>query len=307
MDPLKFKIIALLNSKNILNDMFNAYENMVKGIQLLFPNNKQKQIDNIAFIVSTLATVTRFMDLNSKNIFSSKNFDINDLSIALNSDFKFPANQRPDFNEYFMNLAILASIRASCYGRKTGAVIVKKKNIVSVGYNGALREQPSCMHEGTCAKEIFRNTKVFELLLATKKLEEASVKDIVKESNSICPSLCAERAAISRLPDFSANDELSAYCTLFPCIHCAKALAEVPGMKNVYYAEEYISSTGTIKNNQKSKSILQKAGIEIIHLTFTHKSFNLLIFELIHPQGISRPRKKPIEALSENIRDLLNL
>ncbi|GEM_PF-7110336 len=307
MSYIKNKIIAILNARNVLADMFSAYDKMVQSIQRLFPGDTQKQMDNIAFIVSHLATATRFINLEANKIYSSTEFDIEDLTAIVENTFKFPANQRPSFEEYFMNIALMASMRASCYARKTGAVIVKGHDIVSIGYNGAPHWQNSCMHEGNCAKEMFRNTKIFELVLHNNHLDKPSVKSILKDSLPICPSPCAERSAISRLPETKPEDELSAYCTLFPCIHCAEALAKVPGMKKVYYAEDFTSATGTKEYNQKALKTLHNAGIEVIPLKFTPQSFNQLIFELIHPQGTSRARQKPFEALPQDFRDRLGL
>lgn len=43
---------------------------------------------------------------------------------------------KPDWEDYFMRLAILVSKRANCMKRSIGAILVSNKRIVSTGYNG---------------------------------------------------------------------------------------------------------------------------------------------------------------------------
>ena len=304
---IKNKLIALITPKQIVTNIFSAYTSMVKSIQQLFPGDSQKQMDNIAFIVANLATATRFINIDATNVFSSEHFKLDDITSIITNTFKFPANERPNFNEYFMNIALMVSMRSSCYGRKTGALIVSGHNIVSAGYNGAPHGKNSCMHEGTCTKEALRHAKLFELHLQQKQLEKEDISRIIQISNEHCPSPCAERDALSRLPAIQEGSELNAYCTLFPCLQCATALSKVPKLNKVYYAEDYKSSTGTTENNQKARDILEKAGIDVIPIKFTMKSFSHLIYELVHPQGLSRARQKTFEALPSKIRNDLGL
>ena len=44
---------------------------------------------------------------------------------------------RPDWDTYFLNIALDVSKRATCLRRSYGAVIVKDNIIISTGYNGA--------------------------------------------------------------------------------------------------------------------------------------------------------------------------
>ena len=48
-------------------------------------------------------------------------------------------NTRPDWDEYFLNIAREVGKRATCLRRRYGAIIVKDKIIISAGYNGSLR------------------------------------------------------------------------------------------------------------------------------------------------------------------------
>ena len=58
---------------------------------------------------------------------------------------------RPSWNEYFMRFAILAASRSTCVrksGRHVGAAIVRNKQLLSTGYNGAPRGVKHCSEVG---------------------------------------------------------------------------------------------------------------------------------------------------------------
>jgi len=46
-------------------------------------------------------------------------------------------NQRPDWDEYFLDIAALVARRSTCLRRNVGAVLVRERRILSTGYNGA--------------------------------------------------------------------------------------------------------------------------------------------------------------------------
>ena len=46
-------------------------------------------------------------------------------------------NERPGWDEYFMEMAILTAKRSTCLRRQVGAVIVQDRHIISTGYNEA--------------------------------------------------------------------------------------------------------------------------------------------------------------------------
>lgn len=61
--------------------------------------------------------------------------------------------QRPDWHEYFLEIAEMVGRRATCLRRRYGAIIVKDNIIVSTGYNGAPRGERNCIDIGTCERE----------------------------------------------------------------------------------------------------------------------------------------------------------
>lgn len=61
--------------------------------------------------------------------------------------------QRPNWDEYFLNIAQEVGKRSTCLRRRYGAIIVKDKIIVSTGYNGAPRGEVNCIDAGICERE----------------------------------------------------------------------------------------------------------------------------------------------------------
>lgn len=60
--------------------------------------------------------------------------------------------ERPDLDTYFMRIARVVATRSTCLHRQVGAVIVRGKQVVSTGYNGAAAGHPHCLDIG-CARE----------------------------------------------------------------------------------------------------------------------------------------------------------
>lgn len=73
------------------------------------------------------------------------------------------ARKRPNWDEYFMTMAVVASMRGTCDRRYVGCVIVSTDNqVVCTGYNGSAPGAPHCcdegvghlMHDGHCVRTI---------------------------------------------------------------------------------------------------------------------------------------------------------
>ena len=86
--------------------------------------------------------------------------------------------KRPDWQEYFLNIAEVVSTRSSCMRSKCGAVIVKGKSIISTGYNGSPTYQQNCQEIGNC----YRNDKGIE---SGTQLEKCRACGSHSESNAI--------------------------------------------------------------------------------------------------------------------------
>lgn len=59
---------------------------------------------------------------------------------------------RPDWDDYFLEIALVISKRSTCLRRRYGAIIVKDRVIVSTGFNGSARGEPNCIDTGKCIR-----------------------------------------------------------------------------------------------------------------------------------------------------------
>lgn len=130
---------------------------------------------------------------------------------------------RINWNEYFMSIALLISSRSSCKRLKVGCVLVKDTRIISVGYNGFLPKAP-------------------HISMVRDNHEQATVH---AEQN--CISDCASRG-------ISCKDS-TAFITHYPCINCAKILA-ASGIKEIFYYNNY-------KNDELVIKLLENSQIKI--------------------------------------------
>jgi len=142
---------------------------------------------------------------------------------------------RPDWNEYFMEIARLVSRRSTCLRRKVGAILVKDKEILSTGYNGAPKGLKHCVDLGGCLRE--------------------QLKVPSGERHEICRGVHAEQNAIVQASVFGVSiSGATLYTTTFPCVICAKLLVNA-GIKNIIYEGEY--------EDDLSRKILKESGIKL--------------------------------------------
>lgn len=60
---------------------------------------------------------------------------------------------RPEWDEYFIEIAKVVSSRSTCLRRKYGAVIVKDRVLISTGYNGSPRGIDNCIDLNKCIRK----------------------------------------------------------------------------------------------------------------------------------------------------------
>lgn len=126
---------------------------------------------------------------------------------------------RPTFDEVFMEIAYTWGKRATCLRRRVGAVIAKDKQQLTAGYNGAPRGVPHCAELGGCLRE---------------KLGIPS-----GQRHEICRGTHAEQNAITQAAKFGINIEGGTlYCNCFPCVICTKMILNA-GIKTVVYDSDY--------------------------------------------------------------------
>lgn len=145
---------------------------------------------------------------------------------------------RPNWTEYFMEMAILTSKRSTCLRRQVGAVIVKDKHIISTGYNGAPKGLAHCEELGGCLRE---------------KLNVPS-----GQRHELCRALHAEQNAIIQAATLGQSIEgATIYITHQPCVICSKMIINA-GIKEIIVKEGY--------PDQLAEEILEEAGLKITML-----------------------------------------
>jgi dCMP deaminase len=141
---------------------------------------------------------------------------------------------RPDWDNYFMQIATVVATRSTCSRRQVGALLVQNKRILSTGYNGAPSGLSHCLEVG-CLRE---------------KLQVPS-----GERHELCRGLHAEQNAIIQAAVHGvAIKDAVLYCTHYPCSLCAKMLVNA-GVRTLVLATNY--------PDDLAKELFAEAGIEV--------------------------------------------
>lgn len=117
---------------------------------------------------------------------------------------------RKSWDNYFMEIALLASRRATCNRLKVGAVLVKDKRVIATGYNGSPSGMPHCIDEGCSVV------------------------------NGHCiRTIHAEQNALFQCAKFGVSTKgATCYVTHLPCLLCAKSLIQ-SGIVKVVFLQYY--------------------------------------------------------------------
>jgi dCMP deaminase len=116
-------------------------------------------------------------------------------------------DQRPSWDEYFMQIARDVATRATCLRRHVGAVVVRDKRILSTGYNGSPPGQKHCTEVG-CLLEDGR-----------------CIRTLHAEQNALI------QAALHGV----STEGATLYATCRPCHVCARMIVGA-GIKRVVFA-----------------------------------------------------------------------
>ncbi len=140
---------------------------------------------------------------------------------------------RPNWDQYFMNIAREVSSRSNCIKRKVAAIVIKDKRIISTGYNGTPRGTKNC-NEGGCAR-------CNSYATGGTKLDECTCSH--GEENSIVQA---------SYHGVSLKDAII-YTTFSPCLTCSKMIIN-SGITEVVYNVDY-PLADTAKNLLKEAKI----------------------------------------------------
>jgi dCMP deaminase len=141
--------------------------------------------------------------------------------------------KRPDWDNYFMEIAMVAARRSNCSRRQVAAVIVKDHRIISTGYNGTPRGIKNCC-DGGCPR----------------------CNSDTPSGEGLGECLCShaeENAIVQAAYHGIAVKDSTIYTTFSPCLLCAKMIINAGIIEVIYHKRYSIDST--------SQNLLREAGI----------------------------------------------
>jgi dCMP deaminase len=137
---------------------------------------------------------------------------------------------RPTWDQYFMEMAFLASRRATCDRRHVGAVIVSGNHPIATGYNGSPPGLEHCDEVG----HLYWDVNGRESCQRTTHAEMNAIVTAAKFGH--------------------ATNGATIYVTDQPCLNCTKAIITA-GIKRVVFSRHYPDPV--------SRSFLEKAGVAV--------------------------------------------
>lgn len=149
--------------------------------------------------------------------------------IIVHNQDKYPP--RPSWDEYFMMIAKLVGIMATCPKLHVGTVIVRNRRILTTGFNGAPAGLPHCTQAG-CLTFEGEGT-------ACRRVVHSEHNAILQDSNNLAGA--------------------TLYTSYLPCHDCMKAIVSAK-IKEIVYEQEYK------KYKEKYEASMELAKDASIHL-----------------------------------------
>ncbi|TQS38227.1 hypothetical protein Golomagni_01274 [Golovinomyces magnicellulatus] len=141
---------------------------------------------------------------------------------------------RPNWDQYFMQLASLAAQRSNCMKRRVGCVLVQENRVISTGYNGTPRGMKNC-GDGGCPR-----------------CNEGQRSGI---GLGTCLCIHAEENALLEAGRERIREDSILYCDTCPCLTCSIKITQV-GISEVVYSQSY-------SMDKETAEVFQKAGINL--------------------------------------------
>lgn len=143
--------------------------------------------------------------------------------------------ERPEWDDYFMNIARVVATRSNCVKRKVAAVLTIDRRVIATGYNGTPRGVRNC-NEGGCPR----------------------CNGFGPGGTDLGECLCshAEENAITQSAYHGVRvREATLYTTFCPCLMCTKMIIN-SGIGEVVYSAEYPLGDVSI-------GLLREAGVKV--------------------------------------------
>jgi dCMP deaminase len=138
--------------------------------------------------------------------------------------------KRIEWDEYFMSIAIMSSLRSPCERLRVGSVIVQNNRVISMGYNGYISGFPH-------RSKVVDDHEQFTVHSEINAISCCAKLGIPISSSSTCPS--------------------KIYITHYPCIHCFKTIASV-GITEIVYLEDYHNNPLVVELAKEGYIIIRK-------------------------------------------------
>jgi len=143
---------------------------------------------------------------------------------------------RPNWDQYFMDICDKVAERGTCDRGKSGALIVRDKQILTTGYVGSSPGDDHCDDVGHMMQDV---------------IDEAGNK-----SKHCVRTIHAEENAILQAAKIGISLEGGTiYCKMAPCYRCARMISRV-GIKRVVAKKRYHADKLSVK-------LFKKAGIKL--------------------------------------------
>lgn len=144
--------------------------------------------------------------------------------------------ERKHFTEWAMDIAEQTKTRSTCLSRQIGCVIIKERQIIASGYNGAPSGAIHCTDIGYCER---------------RKRNIPSGQEL-----EICRAGHAEANAINQCAKHGTScKDAVMYATTQPCVFCCISIIQA-GIRKIVFKGEYPTGLGL--------QLLNEAGIEYI-------------------------------------------
>jgi len=146
------------------------------------------------------------------------------------------SDQRPSWDEYFIEISRAVAKRSTCNRGRSGCVIAKSKQILVTGYAGSPKGLPHCDKIGHEIKTIINK-------------DGSATQHCVRTTH-------AEQNAIVQAAKLGiAINGATLYCKMTPCRTCAQIIINA-GIKRVVCEQKYHAGS-------ESEELFRQAGIEL--------------------------------------------
>lgn len=154
----------------------------------------------------------------------------------MSGDIKIKKIERISKDQYYMKIADVVALRSTCLRHKFGCVITKDDQIISTGYNGAVRNARHCLEVGCIRNKMG--------IPSGTKME-------------ICEAVHAEQNALLQAGRYAEGGNL--YINCIPCKTCSKMIINS-------HIKKVVIPTNDDYPDKEGINLLKEMGIDIVNI-----------------------------------------